>query len=167
MDPILSHCGDASHFQHIITALLRPAGKDNKVIINDVGSWPWLKGIYFLACATVWLNVDTAYTCDPQHFSSTWWLGDPVRLHVQTIKVFLQCLCCLFGFIIIQYSLWCTVLWISAKWTDMLEEKKHNQSSYSQWTIMTGPLIMNRMSENWPHVVSLRWVDSNYIWFSG
>lgn len=26
-----------------------PAGKDNKVIINDVGSRPWLKGMYSIS----------------------------------------------------------------------------------------------------------------------
>lgn len=156
-------------------ALSRSAGKDNKVIINDVGSWPWLKGPCFLSCVALWLNVDTAYTSDPQHFSSTWWLGESVKHRVQN-KAFLRCLCCLRGFTVTQYSLcspfwveekeWNT-LWISAKWIDVWGEKKHNQSSRSRWKIITGQLLMNRMSENWPHVGSWRTVESNYIWFSG
>lgn len=155
----------SSEQQH---ALWRPAGKDNKVIINDLGSWPCLKGMYFLGCATLRLNVKTAYTGDPQHFSSTWWLGDPVKLWVQT-KYFYN---------------GCATLSLSVHYdvkSYLMKESKtpcvflhsglmlggngtgHNQSSCSPWTMITGQLIMNRMSENWPHVGTWRTVDSNYI----
>lgn len=111
----------------------------------------------------------------PQHFSSTWWLGDPVKLWVQTKSVY-NASAASSDSLWTQYSQryssllkekeWNT-LWISAKWIDLWREKKHNQSSCSRRTIITGQLIMNRMSENWSNVGSWRMVDSNYIWFSG
>lgn len=106
-------------------ALSMRADKDNNVINNDVGSWPWWKGVCFLAYASLWLNATTPYTKDTQHFSSTLWLGVPVKLWAQTIKIFLQYL---FGIGIFHYSLWCPHLlrekawntwWISAKWIDV------------------------------------------------
>lgn len=68
-----------THHLSGVPASWRPAAKDNKVIINDVGGWPWMKGMHFLACAAFCLNVDPALLCcHPQHCSSTWWPGDPV-----------------------------------------------------------------------------------------